>query len=840
MFFRQNSDAPVLPDEPSSPPNLASSSSNGSSAHVHLAGNELPDSTTRSFVARAEEPVETAVSRSRRSVPKAAYAIVPSVLFLGLALATRSNELAPTSSTRSGTSALQIEGRNAILAASQTMIVPATTASATPAPNAPLTLPAAGSVVWRARLQPVVDVVGRAPMTGQITRVWARTGQNVSVGDRVLRILSYSNNIVAPAPQRRNNNRNDDSAAEEEQVQATRAQGELGTRLSQAQARLKLAQSRVTRAQSRVDEAMSVVRKLQSGDASATDESDIEYSLPEADAPQKNPSGINAAEVQAAQATAERASQAAQNARDEAVDAERSAARAESDAQDKSRRARELQQTRDASKAAIAKATKTSEPTNDATSNNAAPVVKSPVAKPEAPSVSAGAVAEAESSAREAASRASGLRGKANAAKSVADKAESRAQVAAGRAKESLRSLQLFNDDAPAQSAPRRRTSTRSSKKLPSVAEASRMVREATTESRAASREAERWETEVDAYSRQARQTQQRLAASEQNLGSSQQQEQQQELDTTLQRNLSIVRAPANGAIVQIGDVGDNVSFGDPILMVGKTGVLRAQFSDTSGLWRKLKRGSILPATVSMPNESVPQKVATSSTRSSVVARNANVANASANAIPVNAIAVVARVEEVEAPSQKGAPALVKTTVRTVVSAAMRPTDADNAANAAANADNSTPKPLRLRAGMTILCSVDGASIATNAVANRAAESTENGAVVLPQEAVVLLDNLSSSENASEVSANVSQSMARVYVAVLRPDENGSFGIEWREVQTQVAASPEQRLVRGLAPGERVALNAAALRELTLNYGDDAKVIVRDNVQRDAAPEELK
>ena len=275
--------------------------------------------------------------------------------------------------------------------------------------------------------------------------------------------------------------------------------------------------------------------------------------------------------------------------------------------------------------------------------------------------------------------------------------------------------------------------------------------------------------------------------------------------------------------------------------MVGKTGVLRAQFSDTSGLCRKLKRGSILPATVSMPNESVPQKVATSSTRSSVVARNANVANASANAIPVNAIAVVARVEEVEAPSQKGAPALVKTTVRTVVSAAMRPTDADNAANAAAaNADNSTPKPLRLRAGMTILCSVDGASIAMNAVANRAAESTENGAVVLPQEAVVMLDNLSSSENASEVSANVSQSMARVYVAVLRPDENGSFGIEWREVQTQVAASPEQRLVRGLAPGERVALNAAALRELTLNYGDDAKVIVRDNVQRDAAPEELK
>ena len=82
--------------------------------------------------------------------------------------------------------------------------------------------------------------------------------------------------------------------------------------------------------------------------------------------------------------------------------------------------------------------------------------------------------------------------------------------------------------------------------------------------------------------------------------------------------------------------------------------------------------------------------------------------------------------------------------------------------------------------------------------------------------------------------------MARVYVAVLRPDENGSFGIEWREVQTQVAASPEQRLVRGLAPGERVALNAAALRELTLNYGDDAKVIVRDNVQRDATPEELK
>ena len=386
------------------------------------------------------------------------------------------------------------------------------------------------------------------------------------------------------------------------------------------------------------------------------------------------------------------------------------------------------------------------------------------------------------------------------------------------------------------------------------------MVREATSESRAASREAERWKTEVDAYSRQARQTQQRLAASEQNLGSSQQQEQQQELDTTLQRNLSIVRAPANGAIVQIGDVGDNVSFGDAILMVGKSGVLRAQFSDTSGLWRKLKRGSTLPATVSMPDKNASKKGATSSTRSSINssrdAQNAEVSR--------NAISVVARVEEVE-PAQNGAPALVKTTVRTVVSAAMRPAAAadNNVENASANPVNLANDSVRLRAGMTILCSVDGVSIAKNEVL-RATNEVQNG-VIVPQEAVVMLNNLSTSETAGAVSADISQTdisqtavsqnavlqnAARAYVAVLQPEVNGDFAIEWREVQTKIAATPEQFWVRGLFPGERVALDAAALRALSLNLGDNAKVtlrdviqsesVQRDNVQRDGAPEELK
>lgn len=804
MSLRQNSDVPF------------SSEAQSTSVISHNVSHE-PE--INSFVSRGEQPAELAVSRLRRNVPKAAYAVVPGVLFLGLGLATRNSTLSsPTSSTRSE-SVLQISGGNAILAASQTMIVPATTASPAMSLRAPATatpsISPSGSVVWRARLQPVVDVVGRAPITGQITRVWARPGQNVSVGDRVLRILSYSKDVVAAAPRR-----NVDTAAEDEQVQAVRAQSDLGTRLSQAQARLKAAQSRVTRAQSRVDEAMSVVRKLQSGAASET-ESDIEYSLEEA--PLKNDSGINAAEVQAAQGASERASQAAENAKDEAAATEREASRAESEAKGKARRARELHQIRDTAKTTVSKAAKTSE-TADETATNAA----APVANPEVPSVSVGAVSEADSAARESASRAASLRSKANTAKTVADRAESRAQVAASRAKASLRSLQLFNDDVPT---PRRKSSTRSSRTLPSLEEAARMVREATDESRKASRDAGRWKDEVDAYSRQARQTQQRLAASEQNLGSSQQNAQQQELETTLQRNLSVVRAPANGTIVQIGDVGDNVTFGDAILMVGKAGVLRAQFSDNSGLWRKLKPGSILSATVSMREDKTPKR-ATSSTRS--------LPNVSLQTSITNEIPVVARVEEVEQPMKKGAPALVKTTVRTVVSATMKPTDFGNAPNDSI-AVKAPEKPTLLRAGMTIMCAIDSANLALNSTANVAVSNVTDG-ILVPQQAVVMLEDETSTRDVSEVSADsgiaARDYAASAYVAILRPDENGTYAIEWREVQAHPAPKTKQRLVRGLIAGERVVLDAAALRDLTLNYGNDAKITLRDNI-RDVQ-EELK
>ncbi len=775
------------------------------------------DFAPRSLAARQNQSALTV--RSTRRVPAFLYAVAPAALFLALGIAARRSDLPqPLTGERSSTRSLSfdaapvLEGESATLLASQTLVVPQS---------------ARKSVVWRTRLQPAIDVIGRAPVAGQISRVWVQSGQNVEVGDRVMRIISYQRGepvVQYSAPTRSNFNRD----AENEQVAAVRAQGKLSQRLSSAQEQLRAAQARVGRAQTRVNQAMSIVQKLQSGAASD------EYV--EEDVKPRAQDGASAARVQAAQSSAERASSAAQKAEENASQAAREASRAEANAERKTRRAAGLSQTRErelskiaaAASASSAAASSSEAATGGENTESAPPKISE---KPPVPSVSIGEIESAENEARQASSEASSLRSQARKSSSVANSARSRAQSAGVEAKEALRSLRLFSDDEekPRRSRPRREAN------LPSIEEASRLVKSASEESRAANREAERWKNEVDEYSNQAKSTRSRIEASEQNLSSAQQDEQQRTLESTLERNLSIVRAPASGTVVQVNGVGDDVSFGDPIIMVGKSGSLRARFTDTSGLWRTLKPGARLTATVQTRAKNTP------STRSS------------AQLLPDTA-QVSARVESVDEPQASGQPAVVRAvvapfaTVPSVASSTVAPsTDATSAAapqspstlannvavpnatapNATAPTVSTPSRRLRLRSGMIIECALNSP---TNALVLK-----------LPSEAVVPLPQVSNSSSAGNAAISAASTDAvsstpnlpdvkaasqRGLVAVLKPDADGAFRIEWREILFDNGALQE-RLVSGLIAGERVALPAVRLRALVANNDDMTRIRLR-------------
>lgn len=124
---------------------------------------------------------------------------------------------------------------NGVLPPSQTLLVSAHQSS--------------GTALLRARLQPSVDVVGRAPLSGQISRVMVDAGELVQVNDRILQISSGAD-ARPPAPAERAQAR-----AEQAQVAAAEAQEALQLRLQRAQKRLLAAQDRVERARIRVEEA---------------------------------------------------------------------------------------------------------------------------------------------------------------------------------------------------------------------------------------------------------------------------------------------------------------------------------------------------------------------------------------------------------------------------------------------------------------------------------------------------------------------------------------------------------------------------------------------------------
>jgi hypothetical protein len=223
------------------------------------------------------------------------------------------------------------------------------------------------------------------------------------------------------------------------------------------------------------------------------------------------------------------------------------------------------------------------------------------------------ALSEAENAATTARSKVQTARTAASAADkaSVAARNASRESGEKVRALRALQDMPLFTDkpqpERRASSSERRRT-RRSARRddervkrsgpagISSIQEAAQMVESATEESRAAAAAARRIKNEVEDYERQVRSTQERLASTGEGLEAAQ----QRVLDSTIQANLSVVRAPSSGTVLWIASIANEVQAGEPIITIGRSEVLEARLVDTSGAWKNLKRDDVLSGVVQM------------------------------------------------------------------------------------------------------------------------------------------------------------------------------------------------------------------------------------------------
>ena len=680
---------------------------------------------------------------SAGTVAPALWASVPALLLLGLGAAMCDNGLPRPlaggdfeATGRRGSDSLIVSGQGAVVPQSQTLVVP-TGASAAP-------------IVWQSRLLAVSGVTGRAPIDGQITRVYVHEGQSVEVGDRVLRIAS-SRQVMPEEPDQSSlplpaDGSHPSRRAERAQVQASQAKNALQVKMESAQQQLVAAQERVAQAKTRIVRTTEIVRKLQAGmtDESSTRLGDDVANAANAETANEDSTDSRPAKDGAAQQAAMQKRAAALR---ETQDVERKASRAESraaaaqkraesqgeaarDLAQKARdlraqRARELRQQQSdeenqpAADEPLARSS-ASASASDGTANEVTKATPKPAARPvRKVSVSQNTVEAAQSRAQSAASLASSASDKAQTLATDAARARAAANTSSERASRLMSQLQLFGDDStPSKSVVKHRKNkprVRSVKRpgdLPSIGQAARMVQAATEESAAAQSEARRLKAQVDSYSQQAQETRHDLDASSNALEASQQtlqRSQQQTLDRTLIANLSVVRAPSSGTILWVAPVADDVSSGEPIIRMGRRGALQARFVDRSGLWRNLKPDMLLPVRVSeasdesatLPAPLSLSKPVDSSTRLPLAAREKSHARDAATSSrgssgspnggsgsPSDGIAATVRVQSVTPPEHDGEPAIVRVAV---FSAPSQKTGA-------------TLGQRRLRSGMTVSC----------------------------------------------------------------------------------------------------------------------------------------
>ena len=425
---------------------------------------------------------------------------------------------------------------------------------------------AVAGVSWSAPLVALPSVRGRAPMSGQVSRVSVRVGQSVAVNDTILQLSGGPSSRVSRAGSRVERRQ---SAAEQQQVAAANRQMQLQQKMVAAQGQLATAQERVARAQKRVEEARDVVARLRRGEA-----------VP---APARAMKPRVARRETVRNPKRDAALQAARELESQAKSAQAEAAKAKHQVEILGARLGAAHNAVQAAQAALATAQKRF----DAKEIKAADL-----------DAARAAVEEAGANEKSVAADLASARGAVASSEARADAAQSKAKNAAKEAGSmpSLRDMTVFGDD---NSAPATDSSAETAGGM-SVIDAVRLARSAVNESEAAVAEARRIKKRVDLYAGQVTKTRSDISASSKNLESAQ----NAVLDQTIQVNLASVRAPASGVVESVAGVAQSVGAGDTIVTIGRPASLRATWTDATKAWRALKLSQTVPVEISAPDGS--------------------------------------------------------------------------------------------------------------------------------------------------------------------------------------------------------------------------------------------
>ena len=420
---------------------------------------------------------------------------------------------------------------------------------------------AAPGATLKGEIRLVADVLGRAPVAGQVARQRVEVGARVKRGDAILEISSGDGRRAAPRAESLQNR------AEQSQIAATDAQTALAQRVTVAQSRLRAAQERVERAQSQVASARDVVRRLQNGEAVSSRELPTPFRAREikpiaprrARRPEPNRAGeIALQQAQAAKEAAREGTRDLQIANQMALSAQKSAREAEAKLVAATTAVTEVEKRFEEKKA------------------GAADVEAARAAQKEAQiavTVSARALtsAKAEQAKREKSALA----------------LQKYADSAATDAKKTLSDVQVFSEEPSEQTPEPARDASRAT-----LEQAIQFAGAALEESRRASRDAERIHAEIEDYERAAKNTNARIAESTQDLAAAQ----QQVLDSTPRPRFTAAYAPESGVVTWISRLAREVGRGESVFGIARGQRVGARFQDKTGLWRGLKKGDVVSA----------------------------------------------------------------------------------------------------------------------------------------------------------------------------------------------------------------------------------------------------
>ena len=665
--------------------------------------------------------------------------------------------------------------------------------------------PSAGAIysTLRGTTRAAGVVTGQAPMGGQVSRVMFKVGQNVQVGDR---ILTLTGGPISAAP---SGVEHQQDRAEAAQVAAVKGQQKVANQITGAHASYNEAKLRVEAAEKRLVAARTVLSRLRNGETialpanspnanSVTANEGKAEPTPRRRARKKSASKVVAtndpqrAAAQRERDTALAASVKAQKAADVAASIAKAAFAAAASAEEGVR----TKKTRvESARAALREA----ENQFAAAKNKASDV-----------DTARGELASAQAEVDEVSDKTKSARDTSDRLEHEATGARQEAQQAAARAAAAFQKLQGFasapkiasNTETPAPAATAEASANASANangpRLMTARDAVDLVRDAVAESEAAARNARKWKAQIDTYGDRVKTTSQRIEASSEQLMKAQ----QRVMDVTIERNLSVVRAPASGIIQSIANVADNVESGDSLVRIGSGRGLEVVFSDSSGLWRRLKPGMTLTAMARAPQEKTPPKAA-----SKTVATP-----------PVAEMPVVLKVREIEAPDEtkitkvnekndaaKAEPALILAAVEAVPGVKNR---------------SAPSASVRLSGGMGVICSLPAAN-AQAAIHIPAPAIWRDG----NQAMVAVLEPVAPAADTVIPVTQISDSAAS------GSDLNAAmFRVQWRPIalvaQKAGQNDVQREVLSGLQPGDRILRRATDWRQWSQVNGENATVRV--------------